>query len=216
MVSLNDRKVFLRLPRKRPGGRTGRATRPRFWHDLIHESDFVPIRRAHCQWARLWEKAKPPTPNGEHTVRIEEVTGEHLDTVAELFDAYRQFYEQPSDPPAARRFLGERLENGDAHLICAVADDGIAGFAQLFPTLDSIALARSWILHDLYVAPAFRRRGVARMLLREARELGIRTGASLLTISTGIGNKSAQALYEDEGWERDAEYYFYDLHLPQA
>jgi len=162
------------------------------------------------------EKGLPPTLNGEHAVRIEEVTGEHLDTVAELFDAYRQFYEQPSNPPAARRFLEERLENGDAQLMCAVADDGIAGFAQLFPTLDSIALARSWILHDLYVAPAFRRRGVARMLLREARELGLRTDASLLTLSTGISNVNAQALYEDEGWERDDEYYFYDLHLPRA
>lgn len=147
-------------------------------------------------------------------MRIEEVTREHLDTVTELFDAYRQFYEQPSDPAAARRFLEKRLENGDAHLICAVADDGIAGFAQLFPTLDSIALARSWILHDLYVAPAFRRRGVARMLLREARALGMRSGASLLTLTTGINNVSAQALYEDEGWVRDDGYYAYDLHLP--
>lgn len=146
-------------------------------------------------------------------MRIEEVTGERLDTVAELFDAYRQFYGQPSDPAAARRFLADRLENGDAHLICAVAENGIAGFAQLFPTLDSIALARSWILHDLYVAPAFRRRGVARMLLREARALGLRTGASLLTLTTGIDNVSAQALYEDEGWVRDDAYYAYDLHL---
>lgn len=146
-------------------------------------------------------------------MRIEEVTAEHLDTVAELFDAYRQFYEQPSDPAAARHFLAERLENGDAHLICAVADDGIAGFAQLYPTLDSIALARSWILHDLYVDPAFRRRGVARMLLREARALGLRTGASLLTLTTGVDNVTAQALYEDEGWVRDDGYYAYDLHL---
>ncbi|MFW5969155.1 MAG: GNAT family N-acetyltransferase [Halofilum sp. (in: g-proteobacteria)] len=120
---------------------------------------------------------------------------------------------QPSDLPAARRFLEKRLENGDAHLLCAVTDDGIAGFAQLFPTLDSIALARSWILHDLYVAPRFRRRGVGRMLLREARSLGVRTGASLLTLTTGVDNVNAQGLYEDEGWVRDDAYYAYELHL---
>jgi len=87
------------------------------------------------------------------------------------------------------------------------------GSQRRVPTLDSIALARSWILHDLYVAPVFRRRGVARMLLREARALGLRTGASLLTLSTGIDNVSAQTLYEDEGWGRDDAYYSYDLHL---
>jgi ribosomal protein S18 acetylase RimI-like enzyme len=146
-------------------------------------------------------------------VRIEEVTESRIDPVAELFDAYRQFYAQPSDVDAARLFLMQRLENGDAHLICAVEDDAVAGFAQMYPTLDSIALARSWILHDLYVAPAFRRRGVARMLLHEARALGLRTDASLLTLSTGVDNVNAQALYEDEGWVRDDGYYAYDLHL---
>lgn len=149
-------------------------------------------------------------------MRIEEVTEPRLDAVAELFDAYRQFYDQPTNPEAARKFLRERLANRDAHLICVVDDDTVAGFAQMYPTLDSIALAPSWILHDLYVAPAFRRRGVARMLLREARAVGLRTGASLLTLSTATDNVKAQALYEDEGWVRDDGYYAYDLHLART
>lgn len=144
-------------------------------------------------------------------MRIENVTLEHLDEVSKLFDAYRQFYEQESAPAAARRFIEERLHNGDAHLVCVVTDEGVAGFAQLYPTLDSIALARSWILHDLFVAPAFRRRGIARMLLHAARDLGIRTNASLITLSTSINNTNAQALYESEGWIRDDHYYTYDL-----
>lgn len=147
-------------------------------------------------------------------VRTEPATLQHLDAVAALFDAYRRFYEQESDREAARRFLEQRLHHGDAEIICALSDDDqVAGFAQLFPSLDSITLARAWILHDLFVAPAFRRRGVARLLLRAARELGIRSGASLLTLSTGIDNRSAQALYEAEGWVRDDDYFHYDLRL---
>lgn len=153
------------------------------------------------------------TPGRESEVQIEAVTLEHLDEVSRLFDDYRQFYGQESDPAACRRFLEERLHNGDAHLVCVVGDGNVAGFAQLFPTLDSIALARSWILHDLFVDPAFRRRGIARMLLHAARELGLRTGASLVTLSTGIDNTNAQALYESEGWVRDDHYYTYDLKL---
>ncbi len=38
-------------------------------------------------------------------MRIEEVTGEHLDTVAELFDAYRQFY---AIGPARRTTLSRK------------------------------------------------------------------------------------------------------------
>lgn len=144
-------------------------------------------------------------------MRIEEVTLKHLDEVAKLFDAYRQFYRQEPDAAASRRFIEERLHNGDAHLVCVVTEAGVGGFAQLFPTLDSIALARSWILHDLFVAPAFRRRGIARMLLRAARDLGLRTNASLITLTTGIDNTSAQALYESEGWIRDNHYYTYEL-----
>lgn len=144
-------------------------------------------------------------------MRIEKATLEHLDEIAKLFDAYRRFYGQPSDLPAGRRFLEERLRVGDAQIICVVSDLGVAGFAQLYPTLDSIAMARSWILHDLFVAPDHRHRGVARMLLHAARDLAIRTGASLLTLSTAVDNTAAQALYESEGWERDDGYYHYEL-----
>lgn len=149
-------------------------------------------------------------------MRIEDVTLEHLDEVAKLFDDYRRFYQQESDPAASRQFIEERLHNGDAHLVCAITEEGVGGFAQLFPTLDSIALARSWILHDLFVAPAFRRRGIARMLLHAARDLGLRTNASLISLSTGIENTNAQALYESEGWVRDNRYYTYDLVLTRS
>lgn len=149
-------------------------------------------------------------------MRIERATPEHLDGVSALFDAYRRFYGQPPDPGAARAFIEARLERGDAHILCVRSDDAVAGFAQLFPTLDSIALAPAWILHDLYVDPAFRRRGVARMLVRASRDLGLRTGASLLTLSTGVDNHDAQALYESEGWVRDDAYHHYELHLAPA
>jgi len=150
------------------------------------------------------------------TVHIEQATREHLDAVAALFDAYRQFYRQPPDLAAARRFIAQRLERGDAHVMCAVDGGAVAGFAQLFPTLDSIGLARAWILHDLFVAPEHRRKGVARMLVRAAHDLGLRTESSLLTLATGVDNRNAQALYESEGWIRDDDYYYYELHLAPA
>jgi hypothetical protein len=43
------------------------------------------------------------------TTRI--ATLEDIDVLASLFDAYRQFYEQPPDHGLAKRFLTERLRN---------------------------------------------------------------------------------------------------------
>jgi len=37
-----------------------------------------------------------------------------LDLLAPLFDAYRQFYERPSDPKVARDYLAKRLARGEA------------------------------------------------------------------------------------------------------
>lgn len=146
-------------------------------------------------------------------MHIEQATLKHLDAVSGLFDRYRQFYRQPPDAEGAHRFIEERMRNGDAHILCAIADGDVAGFAQLYPFPDSIAMAPAWLLHDLYVDEAFRRRGIARRLLHAVRAVGERSAASVLTLATGINNTSAQALYESEGWTRDDEYYYYDLHL---
>ena len=146
-------------------------------------------------------------------MRTEQATLQHLEPVSRLFDAYRQFYGQTSDPGAARRFIEARLQRGDAHIICALSGEDVAGFVQLFPTLDSIGLAPAWILHDLFVDPAYRRRGVARLLMQASRELGVQSRATLMTLCTGVDNHNAQALYESEGWVRDDAFHYYELHL---
>jgi hypothetical protein len=38
-------------------------------------------------------------------------------------------------------------------------------------------------------------------------------GAVSLSLSTAADNLKAQALYEGAGWQRDTEYYYYDLRL---
>ncbi len=44
------------------------------------------------------------------TTRV--ATTADLDSIAPLFDAYRQFYQQEPDLELARRFIGARLQNG--------------------------------------------------------------------------------------------------------
>lgn len=55
-------------------------------------------------------------------------------------------------------------------------------------------------LTELYVDPAFRRRGVARALIRRAEELARRRGARHLVVLTGHDNAPAQHLYRNVGF----------------
>jgi GNAT superfamily N-acetyltransferase len=130
-----------------------------------------------------------------------------------LYDGYRQFYRQPSDPELAEHFLRERLTRGDSVIFLAEDQSGPLGFTQLYPIFSSISAAPAWVLNDLFVAPGARRSGAGRALLERARQHGLETGARWLSLSTGRDNLEAQALYEKLGWVRDTEYYHYELPL---
>jgi len=136
----------------------------------------------------------------------------HVELVVPLFDQYRQFYQQPSDMAEARRFLGERLSQGQSVIFLALADNGAAvGFTQLYPSFSSTSMKRLWILNDLYVAPEQRNRGVARTLMERVRQLAVETQAEGLTLETATDNWAAQALYESLGYKRDEAFYRYNL-----
>ena len=52
-------------------------------------------------------------------------------------------------------------------------------------------------------------------LLGAATALARSLGAVALTLSTALDNRSAQALYEAAGWQRDTEFFTYNLRLAQ-
>lgn len=136
-----------------------------------------------------------------------------LDALVPLFDAYRRFYGQAGDLPAARRFLGERLARDESVVFLATLGGEPAGFTQLYPLFSSISVSRLWLLNDLFVTPPARRHGVAGALLAAARRHGEATGAAALLLQTTVDNKPAQALYERNGWVREAGFYWYGLAL---
>jgi GNAT superfamily N-acetyltransferase len=146
-------------------------------------------------------------------VRVRRAGLEDLAVLVPLYDGYRQFYRQPSDPALAERFLRERLTRGDSVIFLAEDESGALGFTQLYPIFSSVSAAAAWVLNDLFVSPRARRSGAGRALLERARQHGLETGARWLSLSTGRENREAQALYEKLGWVRDTEYYHYELPL---
>jgi ribosomal protein S18 acetylase RimI-like enzyme len=146
-------------------------------------------------------------------VEVRQATIADADLLVPLFDAYRQFYRQPSDPERGRRFLRERFEHNDSAIFLAFDDAVAIGFTQLYPSFSSGAMAVIFILNDLFVAPEARRRGAGAALLQAAAQYGSRAGARRLVLSTEINNATAQSLYERAGWKRNTDFCVYQKAL---
>ena len=138
---------------------------------------------------------------------------EDLPLLAPLFDAYRVFYQQASDLPLAEKFLFDRLSTGESVILFCCQSPGRlpAGFTQLYPSFSSTSAGRIWILNDLFVAPAFRRLGLGRVLIQAAHDHARETGALEVVLSTAHTNEAAQALYESIGYIQDTEFRSYSF-----
>ncbi len=144
-------------------------------------------------------------------MEIVTATLDHLDDLTPLFDAYRVFYEQPSNLERARSFLRERMHLRESVVFMAYADSRPVGFTQLYPSFSSVSTQRLWILNDLYIVPELRGQRVGERLIERAARFSAEFGAKGLLLSTAITNTSGQRLYERVGFVREEAFYEYFL-----
>lgn len=140
---------------------------------------------------------------------IIQATTRHLDMLVPLFDAYRVFYQKPSNPGAARSFLEERLQNEESVIYLAVENDKAIGFTQLYPLFSSTRMQRLWLLNDLYVSPAYRGRSISKQLIDKAKELVRATNAAGLQLETAKDNHIGNRLYPAVDFELNTDFNFY-------
>ncbi|SFD51082.1 GNAT family N-acetyltransferase [Bacillus sp. UNCCL81] len=138
---------------------------------------------------------------------------EHITEVANLFDQYRMFYKQESNLYGAIDFITERIKTQDSVIFLVKEEDQFMGFTQLYPSFSSVSMKKLWILNDLYVTETARKKGVAQLLLDAAKKFAIESKAKALDLQTAIDNKSAQSLYEKNGYQVDKEFLSYSLNL---
>jgi GNAT superfamily N-acetyltransferase len=99
-------------------------------------------------------------------------------------------------------------------LFIAADGDTPVGFAQLYPSFSSVSLARVFILNDLFVAEAGRRKGVATALLAALEAHAWAFGAARVTLNVARDNPQAQALYRAQGWTQDAQFHMFHRYPP--
>ena len=138
-----------------------------------------------------------------------------VNDVARLFDAYRQFYNQPQDLARARTFIESRLQRADSVILLARHAKGApAGFVQLYPSYSSVRTAPILILNDLFVHADFRHQGVGEALMRRAAEVAAARGAVAVELATQRTNTTAKRLYLRMGYVKDQEFDHYARLLP--
>jgi len=139
---------------------------------------------------------------------IKRVTKDDVSAVALLFDAYRGFYQQPSNLPAAFDFLEQRIAKEESVIFLAILKGEAVGFVQLYPIFSSVQMKTAWLLNDLFVTDAARRQGVGESLLQQAKQFGRETNAAFLLLQTADDNYRAQSVYEKSGWIRTQDFFY--------
>jgi ribosomal protein S18 acetylase RimI-like enzyme len=142
---------------------------------------------------------------------IEPAVVADVPALATLFDAYRVFYGAASAPARSQAFVGGLITTGNTHFFLAreAAGGKAFGFVHLMPSINTVAMRPIWLLEDLYVIPAGRRRGVATALMRHAESFARKTGAERLTLATAHDNRHAQSLYKRMGYIQEDHFWYY-------
>jgi GNAT superfamily N-acetyltransferase len=115
--------------------------------------------------------------------------------------------EVADDPRAQADIFRAHLAHPDAEVFLAEVDGAIAGAASLWfrPRLNWTTL-EAWV-PDLYVDPAFRRRGAARELLDACIEAARERGCHSLVLASGHHRAEAHQLYENYGFKHTGRVY---------
>lgn len=153
-------------------------------------------------------------------IRIQRALLQDYRLVADLFNKYRIFYGQAPDLLLAEQFIKERLEKKESVIFLASGEingaSEVLGFTQLYPSFSSVRAQKNWILNDLYVEEAYRKTGVARLLMKTALLFAREEQGSSMQLETAPDNVAAQRLYETLGFKRQpsaSEYFLYSLDL---
>ena len=151
------------------------------------------------------------------TITTRQATPADIPAVAELFDLYRQFYEQRPDLSRAQRFINDRMTRRESVILVAESEQaGLLGFCQLYPTFCSVEAQPIYALYDLFVLPTARKAGAGRLLLQAAQAQAAAEGKARMDLTTARTNLPAQSLYESVGWVRDDVFLAYNRRVTPA
>jgi GNAT superfamily N-acetyltransferase len=155
--------------------------------------------------------------NRAHSIEL--VAERDLDELLPLLRAYCDFYAaNPAEGALrelSRTLIADPEREGVQLLARSAGRHAAVGFATVFWSWDTTEAGRIGIMHDLYVAPEARGRGLADQLIEACLALCSAHGASRLDWQTAPDNIRAQSVYDRAGGVREP-WLLYTAAVPRA
>lgn len=122
-------------------------------------------------------------------IQILPMAADHLPRVTEI---ERQSFLVPWSSDALRF---ELFHNKVAHYLVAVVENAVVGYAGMWVLVDEAHVT------NIAVLPKWRRRGIAKALLRKLINVAVASGVDKMTLEVRKSNWGARKLYEGLGFK---------------
>jgi GNAT superfamily N-acetyltransferase len=129
---------------------------------------------------------------------IEVVNPENFDELLGLMRLYQEFYQVVSiSEERNREFFAQFGSNSSLGCQFLYRHNNMAvGFATVYFSFSSTAVAKVGIMNDLYTLPASRGQGIGKALINHCLDYALNCGALRLQWTTALDNQIAQKLYD--------------------
>jgi GNAT superfamily N-acetyltransferase len=137
----------------------------------------------------------------EATIAVRAAGPQDAETIHRFISELAAFEREPDAVEATPESLRSQLASEVPPFECLIAEAGgePAGFALFFHNFSTWKGCRGIWLEDIYVSPAFRRRGVASALMRALGRIALERGAGRLEFAVLDWNTKAHEFYREHG-----------------
>ncbi|MCP4351283.1 MAG: GNAT family N-acetyltransferase [Desulfobacterales bacterium] len=124
----------------------------------------------------------------------------HEKIIIELMDHYATDIIAPLSDDVKANLVGELEKRGGIHTVIAFADNVPAGLAISIEGFSTFSCRPLLNIHDLFVSPSFRGKGISKMILKKLEEIASRIGCCKLTLEVLENNEVGINLYKSFGF----------------
>lgn len=141
---------------------------------------------------------------------IEAVTKNNIEEVLPLIRQYQEFYNVVDiDEERNKVFFSQFGDDSEQGCLFSYhLDNKVVAFASVYFSFSSAIASKVAIMNDLYTLKEYRRRGVAKALIKHCEQFGKSKGSARLQWLTAADNKQAQSLYHSLGAKQSSWEFF--------
>ena len=133
------------------------------------------------------------------------------DDLALLMHVVDDVFDNPIDETFAREFLNDPRH----HIVVAIADSVIVGFASAVHYIHPDKPPELWI-NEVGVAPSHHRQGIGKAIMKEMLQTGKQLGCKNAWVLTEQSNEPANRLYKSAGGQiNSGETVMYEFEISQ-